>query len=138
MEEAEGLLERPIAGGPVRPAVLVIDDDPVTLGYLRRLLEAEGCAVEVAADAAEGVRKAREGAFGVVLLDYLLPNQSGLETLQELRRAAPDSPVLVISGFGAVEVAEAAFKHGAAGFLAKPVEPRVLVAEVRKVLGRRG
>src|SRR6516165_12471720 len=73
--------------------VLLIEDEPGIVDFVRRGLEAEGFAVQAALDGPEGERLALAGGFDVVMLDLMLPGRSGLEVLAAIRRARPALPV---------------------------------------------
>src|SRR5947209_13284027 len=80
----------PAASGAGTPArVLVIEDEPGIVDFVRRGLEAEGYTVESAPDGLEGERRALAGGFDVVMLDLMLPGRGGLEVLASIRRARP-------------------------------------------------
>jgi len=67
--------------------ILVVEDEPAIAFGLEADLKAEGYDVEVAADGDTAARRAREGAFGLILLDVMLPRKDGFEVCRELRRA---------------------------------------------------
>src|SRR5205814_9706760 len=100
--------------------VLVIEDEPGIVDFLRRGLEAEGYAVESALDGLDGERRALGGGFDVVVLDLMLPGRSGLEVLASLRRARPALPVIVLTARGEVEDRVAGLDAGAVDYLVKP------------------
>lgn len=121
---------------PAAPAVLVIDDDAGVRLISKMILQREGFAVTEAADAATALRRigAATWPFALILLDLTLPDGSGADLLPPLRQAAPDSPVLVISGGHEDDIRQI----GADGFLSKPFVRATLVKAVRDVLGNRG
>lgn len=113
--------------------ILVIDDEPVVADVLRTLLTREGCAVQIAGDAA-GARERLEqgGAWDAVLLDVMLPDADGLDVLRFIREKAPGLAVVMITAFGSVENAVQAMKLGAFHYLTKPFkneDVRHLVAQ---------
>jgi DNA-binding NtrC family response regulator len=118
-----------------RPAdpILVIDDEPVVVDVLRRLLEKAGWTVEIASDAAAArARLESDVEYGAVLLDVMLPDSDGLTVLRWIREQRPELTVVMITAFGTVENAVAAMKIGAFHYLAKPFqneEVRLLVAQ---------
>src|SRR5438105_1352391 len=77
--------------------ILVIEDEPRILAFVRRGLEAEGFSVDAAGDGATGLRRARAGRYDLVVLDLLLPGLDGLTVLRELARTVPSLPVLILS-----------------------------------------
>jgi DNA-binding response OmpR family regulator len=113
--------------------VLVVDDDPEVVRLVRGYLEDEGLAVLSASTAAEGAAVAADRHPDVILLDLLLPDQSGLELLQKLKRDPSTAriPVLVVS---IMNDTVKGLTMGAADYLVKPVERAAMVAAVRRLL----
>src|SRR5271170_1554119 len=121
--------------GPVNPArVLLIEDEPGIVDFLRRGLEAEGFAVEAALDGIEGERLALQGSFDAVVLDLMLPRRGGLEVLAAVRRAMPSLPVVVLTARDGIEDRVEGLEAGAADYLVKPFSMAELVARVRAQL----
>src|SRR5690348_10524617 len=105
---------------PAPARVLLVEDEPGIVDFVRRGLEAEGFAVESALDGVEGERLALAGGFDVVLLDLMLPRRGGREVLASIRRARPGLPVIVLTARGELEDRVAGLNAGAADYLAKP------------------
>jgi DNA-binding response OmpR family regulator len=121
--------------GPVNPArVLLIEDEPGIVDFVRRGLEAEGFAVEAALDGIEGERLALQGSFDAVVLDLMLPRRGGLEVLAAMRRAMPSLPVIVLTARDGIEDRVEGLEAGAADYLVKPFSMAELVARVRAQL----
>jgi DNA-binding response OmpR family regulator len=118
--------------------VLVIEDEPRILDFLRLGLEAEGFVVDAAEDGAAGLRLALEGPYELVILDLLLPRLDGLRVLSELRQARGDVPVLILSARSDLPTKLRGFDLGANDYLAKPFSFDELVARVRVHLRRGG
>ena len=114
--------------------LLVIEDEPGIVDFVRRGLESEGFAVETALDGEEGERLAIRGGFDAVVLDLMLPGRDGLEVLAALRRAVPTLPVIVLTARGEIEDRVAGLDAGAADYLVKPFSMAELVARVRAQL----
>ena len=117
--------------------VLVVDDDPDMVRTIRSYLEEEGLAVLSASTGAEGASLAADRHPDVILLDLLLPDQSGLELLQVLKRdpATARIPVLVIS---IMNDAVKGLTMGAADYLVKPVDRAAVVRAVQRLLDGQG
>jgi two-component system OmpR family response regulator len=111
--------------------VLLVEDEPGIVDFVRRGLAAEGFAVEAALDGIEGERLALTGAFDAIVLDLMLPLRSGLEILQSVRRATPNVPVIVLSARGEIEDRVEGLEAGAVDYLVKPFSMAELVARVR-------
>jgi CheY-like chemotaxis protein len=78
--------------------ILVVDDDEQILRLLTRMLKTRGHSVETATDGEEGITAYRAGTFDLMLLDLLMPNKEGLETIVELRAEFPDIKIIAMSG----------------------------------------
>lgn len=102
-------------------AVLVIDDEATLARNIAVYLERLGWATQIAGSAEEGLAAYGEFRPDVVLLDHNLPGQSGLEALGALRQLDPQARVVLMTGFGSIDLAVAAMKRGAADYLAKPL-----------------
>jgi DNA-binding response OmpR family regulator len=116
--------------------VLIVEDDPSMASSLRRGLEAEGYAVDVATDGDDGLWRATEEDFDVVLLDLMLPRRNGYRVVADLRAAGRRTPVLVLTAKdGEWDQAEA-LDAGADDYLAKPFSYPVLLARLRALIRR--
>lgn len=113
--------------------VLVVEDDPVQSGLLAAALRRGGYDVSRALDAAEATRLAA-AAPDLVVLDLGLPDGSGLDLLAELTDSR--TPVIIVSGRGDVVDRVIGIEMGADDYLVKPVEPRELLARIRRRLAR--
>ena len=112
--------------------LLLIDDDPALLpGQVREAFPAPAHRVEVAATGAEGLERIRAGPPDVILLDLGLPDQSGLEVYQHIRRIDGRIPVIFVTMAKGADAAIEAMKQGAYDYLFKPLDLRPL----RRVVG---
>jgi DNA-binding NtrC family response regulator len=108
--------------------ILAIDDDLDTLGFLQISLQSKGYEVITATLGIDGLKMIGEERPDLILTDLRLPDMDGMELLQRSREILPETEVIVISGYGAVEVAVEATKHGAFYFVEKPINlDRLLV-----------
>jgi DNA-binding response OmpR family regulator len=115
-------------------SVLLIEDEPGIVDFVRRGLEAQGFAVEAALDGLEGERLALKGEYDAIVLDLMLPGRSGLEILAAVRRARPRLPVIVLTARGEIEDRVEGLEAGAVDYLVKPFSLAELVARVRAQL----
>jgi DNA-binding response OmpR family regulator len=116
--------------------LLLVEDDAKLAAALRRGLEAEGFAVEVAADGDEGAWRATEGSYAAIILDLMLPGRSGFRVCADVRAAGIWTPILVLTAKdGELDEAEA-LDTGADDYLTKPFSYTVLVARIRALLRR--
>ncbi len=118
-----------------RSTILVIDDEPNILTTVRRSLELEGYAVEVAGGGAAGLAKLVEHDIDLVLLDVMMPGETGLEVLPKLRTAKPETMVVMMSGNATIETAVQATKAGAFDFIEKPLSGDKLLITIQNTLG---
>lgn len=116
--------------------VLVVDDEAVIRDAVRMILGSEGWNVARAEDAATALAHPGLVSCRLVLCDMMLPGQSGLEVVREVRRRRPDVPIVMITGFATAENATRAIEAGASAFLAKPFDDTELLNQVRSVLER--
>src|SRR3974390_1288766 len=116
------------------PSILVGEDEAEVRGYLEMALKVLGYSVELAQDGDEVLAclEASKSSISAVLLDIVMPNRGGLETLREIRRINPDLPVIVVSGMSSTMNVVTAMKGGATDFLCKPV----LHADLRRAITR--
>jgi DNA-binding NtrC family response regulator len=119
------------------PPVLLVEDRDSLRAMLRSTLEAEGFAVEEAADGKRAAKLLAGGRFLAVVTDLKLPGADGHQVLEAAREADPNLPVIVMSAYGTIEDAVGAMKRGAWDFLAKPVEPDHLLLLLRRAVERR-
>jgi DNA-binding NtrC family response regulator len=117
--------------------ILVIDDEAEIRESLETLLGLEGYHVETAADGASGLRALESKLYDLVLLDLMLPDRSGLEVLEALRKRDSETPVVVLTAYGTLENAVAAIKNGASDFFTKPWNNDKLLIEIGKTIGTR-
>jgi len=115
--------------------LLVVDDDQGLLSLLKRFLEAEGFAVDTAYDQPTGLKAALSGEHEIIILDVMLPGGSGFELLKILRQQSA-VPVLLLTARGEAVDRILGLEIGADDYLAKPFDPRELVARVRAILRR--
>ena len=120
--------------------ILLVDDNLDHVQLALRALKADAAwSVEAARLGSEALEKAREEPFDVVLLDYRLPDMTGLEVLQQLRAHAPDTAVFLMTSQGSEEVAIEALKQGAVGYVVKNADfGKRLAYEVREWAATRG
>jgi two-component system, OmpR family, phosphate regulon response regulator OmpR len=124
------------AGGGEAAHLLVVDDDARLRNLLQRFLAEQGFRVSGAADAAAARAALSAMAFDLVVLDVMMPGESGLELAESLRRDGNNVPVLMLTARGAPDDRVAGFEHGADDYLPKPFDPRELALRIRTILRR--
>jgi two-component system, OmpR family, phosphate regulon response regulator OmpR len=118
------------------PHLLVVDDDARLGELLRRYLSDSGFRVTIAADASEARANLANLAFDLVVLDVMMPGESGLDLTRALRREGR-VPILLLTAMAEPEDRVNGLEEGADDYLSKPFEPRELVLRIRNILQRR-
>lgn len=116
--------------------ILLVDDEGELANPLSHLLTREGYTVDVAYDGDRGSRLAAEGDYDLLILDWMLPGQSGLEICQMLRSRGNATPVLFLTAKDTIDDRVKGLDAGADDYLVKPFELRELLARVRALLRR--
>lgn len=117
------------------PHILVVDDDHRLRELLRRFLSDNGFRVSTAGDAAEARARMGGVAYDLMVLDVMMPGESGIELTQDLRRTER-IPILMLTAMGEAEHRIAGLESGVDDYLAKPFEPRELLLRIRTILRR--
>jgi two-component system, OmpR family, phosphate regulon response regulator OmpR len=117
--------------------VLLIDDDTRLSELLKDYLSGHGFILKTALTAAEGFRLVRSNNFEIILLDVMLPDGDGLEICKKIRSQS-SVPIVMLTARGADEDKIIGLEIGADDYLAKPFNPRELVARMKAVLRRKG
>jgi two-component system response regulator AtoC len=118
--------------------ILVVDDDESIRRYIVKLLSQGGYDVYAVASGKDALRELRAGQeFSLVILDILMPEMDGLETLSEIRKISKDLPVLMLSALGQTTIIVKAMKAGATDYLVKPFEEEELDLAIIKSLEKR-
>ncbi len=120
-----------------RRCALVIDDEPNIAALLSETLAGEGFEVQIAADGMAALRRAREHAPDLVILDIGLPGLDGFEVCRALRKES-DAPIVVVSARGAELDRVVGLELGADDYVVKPFSPREFAARVRAIMRRTG
>src|SRR5215813_3705077 len=121
-----------------KPLVLVVEDEAALATMLRYNLEKQGYRVEEAADGQEALTRIAETQPDLVLLDWMLPQMSGLEVCRQLRRrsATRDLPVIMVTARTEDQDAVRGLNTGADDYIAKPFSMDALLARIRALLRR--
>jgi DNA-binding NtrC family response regulator len=117
--------------------VLVIDDDPALRDVMTVILESIGHRVVTAANGSRGLEAFRREKPELVITDILMPEKDGIESLREIRRMAPEMPVIAMSGgtaAGNMYFLTVAHKLGASATIEKPFRREQLLSVIRQVL----
>lgn len=116
--------------------ILIADDEPSNRKILAQELTHKGFAVDTARGGKEALAKAESVPPDLLILDYMMPDMSGLDVLRELRGKGNDTPVILITAYGSVERAVEVMKAGAYDFITRPFDPDYIELVVRKAIER--
>src|SRR5215469_13965011 len=118
-------------------SILVVDDESEIREGLELLLKGEGYGVSSAETGESGLGKLEERPYDLLLLDVSLPDRNGIDLLREIRTRDPHLPIVLITAYGSIEMARAAFKSGAMDYITKPWSNDELLAQVAQAVESR-
>lgn len=122
---------------PGKPSLLLADDSPAFTITAIEILTRAGFAVTSVTNGLDAVAEARRHPYDLVTLDVEMPGMDGIEALRILKGAAPDVPVIMVSGASTLQTAVAALRQGADDYILKPPDPDDLVLSVQRALKQR-
>ena len=139
---SDELIESPpprstVASFPIKPQILIVDDEPLILEGLSRLLATREYDVITANGGCEALVAIGKQQFDVILLDLGMPDLNGTEVLRFVADRSSETPVIVVSGDSTIDAAIKALRGGAADFVRKPYEPEELLRRIDNTLTRR-
>jgi DNA-binding NtrC family response regulator len=114
--------------------LLVVDDEEVVCQACRRIFSRQGFQVETSTDPRQGIVKATESDFAIILLDIKMPHMDGIQFLERLREKKPNVPVLIITGYPSIPNAAAAMRLGACDYVTKPFTAEEVTWAMQRVL----
>ena len=124
----------------MKGSLLIVDDEPDILLVMSANLQKEGYEVDTAADGLEALRKLEGREYDAVIVDHQMPHLTGMEFLSRLRNgqsAGAETPVIVVTAYGTIEMAVKAMKDGAYSYLTKPLSFEDLSLQVKNAVERR-
>lgn len=117
--------------------ILVADDDAVIRKGLIRILSAQGYEVEAVSNGRAALDRLQQKQFKLLVTDLKMPGMSGLDVLKAIRNCQPELPVVLITGYAAIENAVEAIKNGATDYLAKPFTNEELIDKIKNAIESR-
>jgi putative nucleotidyltransferase with HDIG domain len=117
--------------------ILVIDDEMVICELLETLLKDQGFSVTTALSGEEGIKKFKEGTYGLVMTDLKLPDLDGIKVLEQIKKHNPDTVVIVMTGYPSFETVHSALRQGAFDYVPKPFTIDEISFAVRRALAFR-
>lgn len=118
--------------------ILVVDDEQDNCDYLKLVLTREGYEVVTTTDPTQTVDILRGSDFHLVILDMMMPQMSGTEVLEQIRKYDTDIAVIVATAYPTVDTAVASLKAQASDYVKKPMEPDQFISAVRNALQKKG
>src|ERR1700676_624013 len=115
--------------------VLVVDDDVAVCQIVHRMLSNEQCKVQTCQSVADAFRAIEQKAFGAYVIDFKLPDGSGLDVAEGIRSKWGATPIILISGYDPAAVALRAEKLSISTFLEKPFSREIICEAVKKAIG---
>jgi len=120
-----------------RAAVLAVDDEPVVLDSIRKILVLAGFSVDTVESGPEALTLVRARDYDFVFTDLKMPGMDGVEVVKAVKHLRPDVDVAVITGFGTIETAVETMAHGASDYVQKPFTAGELTAFANRLLVKR-
>ncbi len=117
-----------------KPKILLVEDDPAVRHGMAAFLRASDLDVDEAETCAKATELFKAGGYDVVVADYSLPDGTSLDLLPQFKRLSEDTPFIILTAHGSIDLAVRAIKEGAEQFLTKPVESKTLLVLVRRLL----
>ncbi len=115
-------------------SLLVVDDAPDNQFLIKQFLESAGARVEIASDGREGVAKALERTYDLVLMDIQMPYMDGYEAMRRLRRSRFQSPIVALTAHALKSEHDRAMSEGFSAFLSKPIRRAELLSTIQRVI----
>lgn len=137
---ALGRGDMPVVGhwgqfAPSAPKVLVVDDEPIVVNSIRKILSRKGYAIEEAFTCRDALAQVFTREYDLVLLDLRLGDGNGMEVLQKIKEKRPQMRVVIVTGYASIETAVEAIRNGASDYMPKPFTPDELFTVTSRVLG---
>jgi DNA-binding NtrC family response regulator len=121
----------------VKARILVIDDEEIIRLSTKRVLEPQGYLVKTPASVSLALSLVEQESWDLVLLDLKMPEMDGLEVLRKVKELAPETEVVIVTGYGTIQSAVSALHLGAYDYVEKPLNPDALTNAVRRALEHR-
>jgi len=114
--------------------LLVVEDEPVVLAAVRKIVESENLKMDEALNGESALSKLKRNEYKLIISDLMLPRITGLDLIQAIQESHPCVPLIVITGYATLEKALQSFKVGSFDFIPKPFDTEVFLGVVRRGL----
>jgi len=118
--------------------ILIVDDDPIVLKSLRKMLELSNYSVDCASEGRSALEMIERNGYDVILSDINMPEMNGFSLLEKVKEKIPSSAFIVITGYGTIEDAVSAMKMGAYDFVTKPINDEQILIQIKRFFDQRG
>ena len=116
-----------------KPTILVCDDEE-GLRESFKLILSDTYHLQFAVNGLEAMEILKKSTPSALILDIKMPKQNGMETLKAIKKLKPSLPVLIVTGYQSVEMAQEALKHGAADYIPKPFDSKQILKVISKII----
>jgi DNA-binding NtrC family response regulator len=114
--------------------ILIVDDDPLVRRSLSEFLTIEGFTVSSAGSAKEAISLLKDYTADIVITDIKMPEIDGIQFMKQLKQLNPETPIILMTGYGSIDSAVEAMKEGAYDYITKPI----IDNEIRIIIERFG
>ena len=128
----------PLRNAAMRIRILVVDDEQDNCDYLKRVLQKEGYDVTTQTDPTKVLEMVRASEYHLVVLDMMMPQMSGTEVLEQIRKHDSDLAVIVATAYPTVETAVASLRAQASDYVKKPFEAEAFLSVISNALAKKG
>ena len=118
---------------PAKTRILILDDEPIVCKRLRPAFQKAGYEVETFTDSASALARVEGASFDIVITDLKMEGVDGMHFLTRVKELAPETGVVVITGFATLDTAKESFRKGAFDFVAKPFKLSDILDTVRRI-----
>ncbi len=120
-------------GTSKRLRILILDDEPIVCKRLKPAFQKQGYEVETFTDSSSAMDRLKETSFDIVITDLKMEGADGMQVLSTVKALAPETRVIIITGFATLETAKESYRKGALDFVAKPFKLGDILDCVRKI-----
>lgn len=120
-------------GNGRRFRILILDDEPIVCKRLKPAFQKLGYEVETFTDSTSAIARLKEAIFDIIITDLKMEGADGMQVLSTAKSVAPETRVIIITGFATLETAKESYRKGAFDFVAKPFKLGDILDCVRKI-----
>ncbi|MEZ0575785.1 response regulator [Halodesulfovibrio aestuarii] len=120
-------------GNGKRFRILILDDEPIVCKRLKPAFQKQGYEVETFTESASALARLKDTAFDIIITDLKMEGADGMQVLSTAKAVAPETRVIIITGFATLETAKESYRKGAFDFVAKPFKLGDILDCVRKI-----